>query len=120
MTAIFGACVLADSGSFNPCPVSVHTMFASAGSVRSGQVAQGSRWGSTHRINPATEAMLPGSAKTPSRRASHDCASRISASVTMSIAPAEPAMASSAPDQLAGFPMQMAVAMVSGFSIRRR
>ena len=68
-----------------------------------------------HLSRPAIDAALAGSTKMPSRRARNRCASRISASVTISMAPCESRMAAVASFQLAGLPMRMALATVSGF-----
>jgi len=66
---------------------------------------------------PAIEAHEPGSAKIPSLRAIKLNASRISSSVTDVILPPDSSRAFVAKFQLAGFPMRIAVATVSGSSI---
>ncbi len=60
------------------------------------------------------DAALAGSTKMPSWLASQRCALRISSSVTISIAPFESAIAADASCQLAGLPIRIAVAIVSG------
>ncbi len=62
---------------------------------------------------PAAEA---GSQKTPSSWASISWAARISASVTLSMRPPESRAAERAPSLLAGEPILMALATVSGLS----
>ena len=69
--------------------------------------------------NPAMAAALAGSTKIPSCRASHIWAPRISSSVTTSTAPRDSAMAARACFQLAGLPIRMADAIVSGCSMIR-
>lgn len=66
---------------------------------------------------PAMDAAEAGSQNTPSRLAKLFWASVISSSVTLSIRPPDSSLAASARFQLAGFPIRMAVAIVSGFSI---
>ena len=68
-------------------------------------------------ITPANEAFDPGSAKTPSVFANNLYACKISSSDTISISPQDCSAASTAYDQLAGLPMRIAVAIVSGSSI---
>ena len=69
-----------------------------------------------HLARPATAAAEAVSQKTPSKRVRSPYASRISSSETMSMLPCYSRTASAAPCQLAGFPMRMAEAMVSGRS----
>src|SRR5688572_4921893 len=95
---------IARSGSLSPWPVSVHTMVPSSRTSPS----------LTVRMSPATDAAEAGSAKTPSRDAMSLYALTISSSVTMAIRPPDSSLARTAPSQLAGFPIRMAVARVSG------
>ena len=60
-------------------------------------------------------AQEPGSAKIPSVRAKRLYAARICSSVTSSILPFDSFAAFTANSQLAGFPIRIAVAIVSGF-----
>ena len=68
------------------------------------------------QISPATEAADPGSAKTPSVSTTILYAATISSSDTMSISPPDSSRALIAPSQLAGLPIRIAVASVSGRS----
>ena len=106
------ACSRATSGSLRPWPVTVQT-------IREPSVKRvwenAASPESMVRKRPAMEAALAGSTKIPSFAASQRCAARISSSVTISTAPSECARASSASCQLAGLPMRMALATVSGF-----
>lgn len=68
-------------------------------------------------LSPARDAQEAGSAKRPSVRARSRKAARISSSVTQSMNPPESRAAATAPSQLAGFPMRMAVATVSGLGM---
>src|SRR4030095_2490790 len=104
------------SGSFNPCPVTVQTIRLPSGIFLNEYAAS---FESQHLKSPAIAAALAGSAKIPSCRASHFCAARISSSVTMSIAPRDSLMAAHACFQLAGLPIRIADAIVSGFSTVR-
>ena len=69
------------------------------------------------RPDPAVTAALAGSTKIPSFCASQLCAARMSSSLTTSIAPRDSKMAARACFQLAGFPILIAEAIVSGLSI---
>src|SRR5208282_3510901 len=69
-------------------------------------------------ITPASDAAEAGSQKTPSHDATSLYAASISSSVTMSMSPPDWSLADSALFQLAGLPILIAVAIVSGFSIR--
>ena len=66
-------------------------------------------------IKPAIPAALDGSTKIPSFAATKRYAARISSSVTESINPPDESRASTACCQDAGFPIRIAVAIVSGF-----
>ena len=70
-----------------------------------------------HLKSAATGAALAGSTKMPSLEASHFCAARISESSTISKQPPDSETALMAPSQLAGRPIRIAVATVSGLSI---
>src|SRR5690606_453185 len=94
------------SGSFNPCPVTVHTTTEPDGKRPSSAVAS----------RPATLAAEAGSTNTPSREASSRYAARISSSVTAANRPFDSSLAVTAFCQDAGLPTRMAVATVSGFS----
>ena len=93
------------SGSLSPCPVSTLTT-----------VPVGARPPRRASGGPASPAALAGSQKTPSSRASSPWAASISSSVTLSMAPPDSRAAASAPSRLAGAPILMALATVSGFS----
>jgi len=97
---------MALSGSFRPCPVRVQTSLCPARKNPS----------APNFITPAIEAADAGSQKIPSVSATILYASRISASLTMRMSPADSSRAASACFQEAGFPMRMAVATVSGFA----
>ena len=107
-------CSRAISGSLRPWPVTVQTMREPSGMAGRGQTAQRSL--PRHFSNPAMEAALAGSTKIPSRAARKRCASRMSRSLTISMAPWDSRMAVAASCQLAGLPMRMALATVSGLS----
>src|SRR5699024_9610652 len=92
--------------SFRPCPVTVHTTVAPAGTSPA----------SARTSSPATLAAEAGSTNTPTRRATRAWASRIWASLTASMRPEGSSRAATARDHEAGLPMRMAVATVSGFS----
>src|SRR6266567_3088270 len=62
---------------------------------------------------------MSGSTKIPSCLASHVCAARICSSLTIAMVPCDSAIAAIACFQLAGFPIRMADATVSGFSMTR-
>ena len=68
-------------------------------------------------ISPATDAADAASQKTDSSDARNRYAARISSSVTAVMAPPDSLAAAVAPYHEAGFPIRMAVATVSGFSI---
>src|SRR5215210_1386765 len=93
------------SGSLSPCPVRTLT------TVPSGSLPSPASF-----MRPAIPAAEAGSQNTPSSRASISWAARISASVTLSIRPPESLAAARAPSPLAGEPILMALATVSGFS----
>ena len=67
-------------------------------------------------MTPAIEAAEAGSQNTPSRAATILYVESISSSDTMPITPPDSSLAATAPSQDAGFPILMAVAIVSGFS----
>src|SRR5205823_8587783 len=69
-----------------------------------------------HLNNPAIGAALVGSTKIPSFHASQLCAARISWSVTTSTSPFDSSSAARASFQLAGLPIRIADAIVSGFA----
>src|SRR5436305_98341 len=71
---------------------------------------------SDHLNNPAIDAALAGSTKIPSLDASQLCAAKISSSVTTSIAPFDSSSAARACFQLAGLPIRIADAIVSGLA----
>jgi hypothetical protein len=110
------SCLIITSGSFKPWPVTVQTIRLPFGISRNEHAASRE---SQHLKSPAIEAALAGSTKTPSCCASHLCAARMSASLRTSIAPRDSAMAARACCQLAGFPIRIADAIVSGFSMMR-
>src|ERR1700722_11258106 len=94
--------LMARSGSLSPCPVSTHTTVEPSGTPC--------------LINPATDAEDAASQNTDSCWARKVYAPMISSSVTAVMDPPDSDAAAVAADQLAGFPMRMAVAMVSGCS----
>src|SRR5690606_26282937 len=94
------------SGSFSPCPVSTHTH----------RLRRSTSPACTAARSPATLAADAGSQNTPSRRATSRYASRISASETVRNEPADSRTAATAVSQLAGRPMRIAVATVSGWA----
>jgi hypothetical protein len=96
-------------GSFSPEPVSTQTTTASPGSS---PVAAA-------RETPASPAADEGSQNTPSSSASARYAARISSSLTASIRPPLSSRAAIAFVHEAGFPIRIAVAIVSGCSIGR-
>src|SRR5437016_1831829 len=104
------------SGSFKPCPVTVQTIRLWAGIFLN---EYRERSASQHLNKPAMDAALAGSTKMPSFFASQAWASRISESCTISIAPRDSSIAKRACFQLAGFPIRIAEAIVSGASITR-
>src|SRR5436853_4635511 len=71
---------------------------------------------SDHLNNPEIDAALAGSTKIPSLDASQLCAAKISSSVTTSISPFDSSSAAHACFQLAGLPIRIAEAIVSGFA----
>src|SRR5918995_987467 len=93
------------SGAFRPWPVNTLT------TVPSGALSSPASLSS-----PAIPAAEAGSQKTPSSWASISWAARISASVTLSMSPPESRAAVRAPSLLAGDPILMALATVSGLS----
>src|ERR687894_1494790 len=93
------------SGSLSPCPVRTLTT-----------VPPGPRPSRASLRRPAIPAAEAGSQKTPSSRASKPWASRISSSVTLSMPPPDSRAAANAPSLLAGDPMRIALATVSGLS----
>ena len=95
------------SGSFRPWPVNTHTTVPPAPTPS----------GSPVLIRPATDAADAGSQKTDSSVARNRYASRIYSSVTAAMPPPDSLAADVAPYQLAGLPIRMAVATVSGNSI---
>ena len=95
---------IALSGSFKPFPVKVQVIVAPS-LTRPFLLAL---------IKPATDAALAGSHRTPSVLANSLYASIISSSDTKSITPPDLSLAFSAFSQLAGFPILIAVAIVSG------
>ncbi len=105
-TDLASAFSIAIAGSFSPCPVTVTTIVESEG-------MSPLAWLFTIPAIPAADA---GSTKMPSVLASSLCASSISSSETESIAPDDSAEALTACYQLAGFPILIAVATVSGES----
>lgn len=107
-------CLMITSGSFKPFPVTVHTILLASGIFRNEYAALSE---SQHLKRPAIDAALAGSTKIPSCCASHLCAARMSSSLTRSIAPRDSTMAARACFQLAGFPIRMAEAIVSGLPI---
>ena len=94
--------LMARSGSLSPCPVNTHTTVEPSGTpfLRS----------------PATDADDAASQKTDSCWARNVYASKISSSVTAEMDPPDSDAAAVAEYQLAGLPIRMAVAIVSGFS----
>src|SRR5271156_2688315 len=94
---------MARSGSLRPLPVRTQTTVEEGGTP-------------TLR-SPATEAADAASQNTPSSEARNRYAPRISSSVTASMEPPDSLAAAVAPYQDAGFPIRMAVAIVSGFSM---
>ena len=94
--------LIARSGSLSPFPVRTQTTVEPSATP-------------TLR-RPATEAADAGSQNTDSFVAKKRYAARISSSVTMSIAPSDSAAAAAAGTQLAGLPIRIAVAIVSGCS----
>src|SRR5438445_1860913 len=103
-SAIAPASERARSGAFMPLPVRTHTTRRMSRSPPP--------W--ARRRSPAIAAADAGSQKTPSQRATKLYASRISPSLTASIAPPDSSRAATAPFHDAGFPTRMAVATVSG------
>src|SRR5215212_5727906 len=93
------------SGSLSPCPVRTLT------TVPSGPLPSPASF-----MRPAMPAAEAGSQKTPSSWASISWAARISASVTLSMRPPDSRAAERAPSLLAGEPILMALATVSGLS----
>src|SRR6202042_1335892 len=93
---------MARSGSLSPCPVNTHTTVEPAGT--------------RCLISPAPEAEEAASQKTDSCWARKVYASMISSSVTAVMDPPDSDAAAVAEYQLAGFPMRIAVGIVSGFS----
>jgi len=71
----------------------------------------------TSELMQAKEAAEAGSPKIPATDAMIFCAERISPSLTISIKPPDSSRAATAFCQLAGFPIRIAVATVSGFSM---
>src|ERR1700722_1305823 len=93
---------MARSGSLRPWPVSTQTTLEP--------------WGTSDFNRPATEAAEAASQKTDSCCAKKVYAPRISSSVTAVMEPPDSLAAAVAEYQLAGLPMRIAVAIVSGFS----
>src|SRR5688500_19088611 len=93
------------SGSLSPCPVRTLTT-----------LPLGPLPSEVSFKRPAMPAAEADSQKTPSSWASISWAARISPSVTLSIRPPDSCAAESAPSLLAGEPILMALATVSGFS----
>ena len=97
--------LIAQSGSFNPLPVNTQTILELLGTS------------SFLLSKPATEAALAGSQKIPSSFPSILYADIISSSVTSKNDPWLDFLTLIAFSQLTGFPILIAVAIVSGFSI---
>src|SRR4029077_17927944 len=104
------------SGSFNPCPVTVQTIRL-VSRIFWNECAASAE--SQHLRKPAIDAALAGSTKIPSCCASQRCPARMSSSLTTSIPPRDSTIAARACCQLAGFPIRIAEAIVSGLSIMR-
>src|SRR6476659_347747 len=102
------------SGSFKPCPVTVQTIRLVC-RIFWNEYAASSE--SQHLKRPAIDAALAGSTKIPSCCASQLCAARMSSSLTTSMPPCDSTIAMRACCQLAGFPIRIAEAIVSGLSI---
>src|SRR6266487_3349420 len=109
-------CPIITSGSFKPCPVTVQTIRLASRIFWNEYAASAE---SQHLKKPAIDAALAGSTKIPSCCASHLCAARMSSSLTTSIPPCDSTMAARACCQLAGFPIRIAEAIVSGLPIMR-
>src|ERR687894_534538 len=93
------------SGSLSPCPVRTLTT-----------VPPGPRPSRASLRRPAIPAAEAGSQKIPSSRASNSWAASISSSVMLSMRPPDSRTAAKAPSLLAGEPMRIALATVSGLS----
>ena len=112
----FFICLIITSGSFKPCPVTVQTIRLLSRIFWNEYAASSA---SQHLKRPAIDAALAGSTNIPSCCASQLCAAKMSSSLTTSIPPRDSTIAARACCQLAGFPIRIAEAIVSGLSIMR-